>query len=96
MSNDRELILRVVMRAIKGEDVSFDEIDGLRIRSNNEHEQSLVEEFWNELMIFINDFDIRSRDKEYATQRTERLQDVLAKLQSSGVLPLASAVSTGQ
>ena len=63
-----------VQRLLGDEDVSLDEIDGIVLEPKNEGDKSAIDDFWNELMIFTNDYDIRSQDASYNSNRRERVR----------------------
>lgn len=87
MANDAKEIAEFVQRALKDIDVDFDEIEARVLTPRDGQERLLVEQFWNELMIFVHDFDIRRKDPEYSEKKGERLRCAVSSLELIGLLP---------
>ncbi len=74
MSEDQLALASFVRRSLSDENVCFDEISDVRITPATQEGENALREFWNELMIFVNDFDIRMRDSIYNEKLKKRLR----------------------
>jgi hypothetical protein len=80
MSDQPSNMKSFMEKALADVNVSLDELRGIAIMPRNPTEKRLVDDFWNELMIFVNDYDIRLRDDKYNTNRKERLRNAFSAL----------------
>lgn len=75
-----------VEAALADTNVSFDELEDATIEPRSSEERRLVDEFWNELMLLVNDYDVRMGDAEYNTNRKRRLQNAFDAVVKAGLL----------
>jgi hypothetical protein len=53
----------------------------------NDDEKELVDLFWRQLSIFVNDYDIRTRELEYNRDKMRQLGEARDRLIVAGLLP---------
>ena len=85
--DSRKSIATFVERALSGLDVDFSEIVGLSLNPANGKEKELVDLFWRQLSIFVNDYDIRIREPEYNLDKKRQLIEARDQLVVAGLLP---------
>ena len=85
--DSRKSIAIFVERALSGLDVDFSEIVGLSLDPANAKENELVDLFWRQLSIFVNDYDIRIREPEYSLDKKRQLIEARDQLIAAGLLP---------
>lgn len=89
MSDSRK-IGAFVQRVLADEDVSFAEIENLKIDNTDDRRRALIDRFWRELAIAVNDFDIRMREPDYNRDKKTRLLTAAEALVDAGLLPRLS------
>lgn len=85
--NQRKSIAAFVERALSGLYVDLSEISGLDLDPANDDEKELVDLFWRQLSIFVNDYDIRTRELEYNRDKMRQLGEARDRLIFAGLLP---------
>ena len=74
-----------IERALRDENVSLNEIEGIVITPRGAADKKIIDAFWNELMMFVNDYDIRMSEKQYNDSRKGRLRSAFDAVIESGL-----------